>query len=119
MTLENRLVDEIAHQVEALAVPGIGHPVVAEIGEGDAAGGIAPAIRAADAPMAERAGRGEGAEAADRRRRAAQMRAEAAMHRHAHILVDAVAGVVADGIGEGARREEAGAAPRAALQPDR
>jgi hypothetical protein len=55
--------------------------------------------------VAEGIGRGDRAQAANRGRGAAQVRAEAAVHRHAHVVVDPVARVIADGIGQHARRQ--------------
>src|SRR5437764_15450917 len=88
----DRGVHRIADDVEPARVPRVRHPAVGEIGERHAGLRIGPAIRRADAAMAERAWRGDRAKATDRRRRPARMRAEPAMHRHAHVVMDPVAG---------------------------
>src|SRR5207253_8271306 len=74
---ENRGVHEIGHEVEAPRVPGIGDAVVGDVGEGHARIRVGPAIRRADATMAEDTRRGEGAEAADGLGIAAHVRADA------------------------------------------
>ena len=97
-------------------MPGIGDAVVSDVGERHARVGIAPAVRRADAAVAEGAGAGKAAEAAHVLGGAAEMRSEAAMHRHAHVLVDPVAGVVADGVLQQARRDQPCAVELAAVQ---
>lgn len=112
----DRGVNQVGDLVEALAVPGIGNAVVGDVGERHAQIGVAPAVRRADAAMPEGARAGQGAEAADVLRRAAQVGPQPAMHRHAHELVDPVAGVVADGVLQHARRDDPRTVEFAALQ---
>src|SRR6185312_16470078 len=66
--------------------------------------------------MPEGAGRGERAEPADVVGQAARMRPEPAMHRHAHVVVDALAGEVARDELHHARRDDARAVEAAALK---
>src|SRR5262245_49500342 len=91
----DRAVDAVADDVQALAVPGVGQAAIRQVGERDAGVGIGPAVGRADAAVAEGARRGQRAEAADGRRGAARVGAEAAVHRHAHVVIDHVASEVA------------------------
>ena len=88
----DRGVDEVADAIEPRAVPRIGHAAVGQVRERDPGVRIGPAIRGADAAVTERPRRRELAEAANRLRGAAQVRTEPAMHRHAHVGVDPIAG---------------------------
>src|SRR5262245_41938711 len=81
----DRGVDAVADDVHPLAVPRIRQPAVREIRERHAGVRIGPAVGGADAAVAERARRGERAEATDGRRGAARVGTEAAVHRHAHV----------------------------------
>src|SRR5262245_15610604 len=101
--LYDRGVNEIADAIEPRRVPRVGHPAVGQIGERDARVRIGPAIRGADAAVTERARRRERAEPPDGVGRPAQVRAEAAVHRHAHVAVDPVARDVARDVGDGPR----------------
>ena len=80
------------------------------------AGRVRPAIGGAHAAMPEGARMGDGAEAAHDRDFAARMRPDAAVHRQAHVFVDAVAGEVAGDEFDHPRRQHARAAQLPALR---
>ena len=83
-------------------------------GEGHAGGRIGPAIGGADAAVPEGARVGDRPQPARGGRFAAGMRAEAAVHGQAHVLVHPVAGEVPRDELHHAGREHAGAVQRAA-----
>ena len=105
----------VRDDIHPLAVPGIGHAAVGEIREGHARVGIRPAIGGADAAVAEDARRGEGSQPANGVRGPPRVRAEPAVHGHAHEAVDPVSGEVARDVGDHGRGEQPHAVEDAAV----
>src|SRR5690606_21228950 len=106
---------EIADVVHAHAVPRLRDPAVAEVGERGSGVGVGPAIGGADAAWTGSPRCGDAAEPPDIRRVAAHVRTDAAVHGHAEVLVDAVAGMVAGDVVYRPRREDPDTVQRAAV----
>src|SRR5262245_62136888 len=113
--LADGTVDEARGLIETGAVPGIGEAAVRQVREGDAGVRVGPAVRGADAAVAEDTRRGEGAQAADGVGGPARVGPEPAVHRHAHVAVYAVARDVAGDVADHARGEQTHAVQRAAV----
>src|SRR5688572_5316296 len=100
-------VHAVAENLQTPRMPRIGKPAVADVGERRAAVRIGPAVRGPDTAVTVGPRRCERPESANDLGRPAHVRSEPAMHRHLHVLVDAVGGVVAGDVGDGARRQDA------------
>src|SRR5581483_7916072 len=104
----------VADDVEPRAVPRVRDAAVGQVGERHARVRVRPAVGGAHPAVAERARRGDAAEAPDGLGRSTDVRPQGPMHGHAHVAVDPAPGDTARDVLDHAGRQEPAAVQGAA-----